>query len=115
MSLKERQYLFSNLASKIESFRSRTRRCQNSNFDRIGLEVGNLKREYTPIPELGFFNDPFCLLSNLLHRNDKVDVEENHTDQVRTVSSPVLKRLFQKIRYRSNQPSLVPYANDDIG
>src|SRR5580700_9366801 len=102
MSLKERQYLFSNFASKIESFRSRTCRRQNSNFDGVRLEVGNLKREHALIPELGFLNDPSCFLPNLIHRNDKVDVEENDADQVRTVSSPVLKRFLQKIGYRSN-------------
>src|SRR6516162_10462685 len=114
MGLKERQYLFSDFASKIESFRSRARRGQNSNFDRVGLEVGNLKREHALVPKLGAFNDPLCLLSNLLHRNNEVDVEENDADQVRTISSPVLKRLLQKIGYRSNQPALIPYANDDI-
>jgi len=97
MGLKERQQLFSNFASKIESLRSRPCRGQNTYLHAVGPEVSNLERENAPIPDFGLFDDPFRFFSNLLHGNNEVDVKENDADQVRTASGPVLERFFEKI------------------
>jgi hypothetical protein len=69
----------------------------------LGFKIGNLERENPLVPKLRTLNNLFGLGTELIQRNEEVNIKEDRSDQVRAAAGPVLECFFQKISDGNNQ------------